>query len=167
MIPFKPSATEHPRATGAAAAPPDSGVRPAGPSQPGALRGRLMLLAGLVSASVLTGCGGGLYLTVPVGGPDSSGPPAVALSPLPGFVQPGGVLTLGAAASSSWGIDQVAFYRIDGNRATFLGADSSPPFQWSTVIPGDGRGQVAYFASATDGAGRVADSQVVAAPVVY
>lgn len=134
--------------------------------QPARTGRRVALTASLALAAALTGCGGGLYLTVPIGGYDD-GPPTVAVSPLPSFVQPGGVLTLGASASSDWGISQVAFYRIDGSFATFLGADASPPYQWSTPVPGDGRRQVAYFARATDGYGRVADSGVVATPVLY
>lgn len=124
-------------------------------------------LVGLVTASaVLAGCGGGVYLTVPIGGYDEP-PPSVALSPLPAVVQPGGVLTLGAATSSVYAIEDVAFYRIDGGRSTFLGADAFPPYQVTTGIPGDGRPSVAYFAQVRDVAGRVGESRVVAAPIVY
>lgn len=160
MNPLKPAAND-------LSHPPEAAATPVGASRrPRSTRRRLALLGSLALAGALTGCGGGLYLTVPIGGYDDR-PPAVAISPLPSFVQPGGVLTLGAAASSDWGISEVAFYRIDGRFATFLGADAFPPYQWSTTIPGDGRGEVAYFARATDGAGRVGDSAVVAAPIAY
>ena len=117
-------------------------------------------------SALLAGCGGGVYLTVPIGG-YPEGPPSVVMSPLPSFVEPRGVLTLGAGATSPYAIEDVAFYRIDGRFSTFLGADSFPPYQLSTGIPVDGRPTVAYFAEVRDAAGRVAQSQVVTSTVVY
>jgi hypothetical protein len=101
-----------------------------------------------------------------VDGPDYfDAPPVVQMSPLPSPVQAGGVLRLGASAADEDGIDEVAFYRVDGNRATFLGADFTPPYQVDTLIPGD-RFTVSYFARATDRAGRRTDSAVVSASVL-
>ena len=127
-------------------------------------------LAGLIAtvsmAAALTGCGGGVFLGYTyVDDPYFDAPPEVQISPLPEFVQVGGTLVLGASAADEDGIDEVAFYRIDGRFATFLGADRSPPYQAATLIPGD-RALVSYFARATDRAGRQSDSAVVSANVV-
>lgn len=120
----------------------------------------------LVTAGLLAGCGGGVFLGYTyVDDPYLDAPPQVQISPIPAVVEVGGTLVLGASAADEDGIDEVAFYRIDGRFATFLGADLTPPYQAATVIPGD-RGLVSYFARATDRAGRQSDSQVVSATVV-
>jgi hypothetical protein len=125
------------------------------------------IAAAAVAALLLAGCGGGISLGYTwVDDPDYiDAPPVVQMSPLPPVVQVGGTLRLGAAAADEDGIDEVAFYRIDGPFATFLGADQVPPYQVDTVIPGD-RFTVSYFARAFDRAGRRTDSAVVSADVV-
>jgi hypothetical protein len=121
----------------------------------------------LAAATSLTACGGGIVLGYNY--VDDYGyfdaPPTVQMSPLPPVVQVGGTLVLGAAAADEDGIDEVAFYRIDGPFATFLGADRSPPYQVATPVPGD-RSVLGFFARATDRAGRRADSAVVSTNVV-
>lgn len=144
-----------------ALAPPGGAARAPSRSRRGALVG----LVG--AAALLAGCGGGVYLTVPIGEVDN-GPPLVQISPLPSFVQPNGVLTLGAGVAGGNGTVQVAFYRIDGafgTTATYLGADNVPPYQLSTLIPADGRTSVSYYAEAQDRFGYVVRSAVVSAPV--
>jgi hypothetical protein len=126
------------------------------------------VLLAAVTAS-LVGCGGGLYLSYefPIGVVDDRAP-SVQISALPASVPAGAALILGATAVDEDGIAEVSLYRIDGNGfATFLAADRSPPFEWTTLIPGDGRPTVSYFARAVDGRGRVGDSAVVTAGIRY
>jgi hypothetical protein len=126
-------------------------------------------LAAAVGAAVsLVGCGGGLYLGYEWGGGWSDdGPPRVAISALPAVVEPGGLLILGANASDGDGIAEVSLYRVDGEFATLMATDRQAPWQWQTVIPGDGRRSVSYFARAVDGSGRIGDSGVVSAAVRF
>lgn len=144
----------------------DPAAAPSAGARPPRGRRRAALAAVLAFSALGSACGGGLWLTVPVGDP-SDEPLRISLSPLPPVVQPGGLLTLGAGVSGPYAIEQVAFYRIDGRVSTFIGRDETPPFQTSTFIPGDGRSRVAYFAQVSDVAGRVTPSQVVEAVVVY
>ena len=106
---------------------------------------------------LLAGCGGGLYL----GWGDCcvSGAPSVSITTAQTSVAAGGSLRVVAAASDSdSGIDEVAFYRVDGGTDTRLGSDGSAPYAWDVPVPADGRSSVSVFARARDGAGNTADS---------
>jgi Bacterial Ig domain len=130
---------------------------------------RLLALAlALVSAFALAGCGGGISIGLTYGfGDDLEGtPPSVSIAAPAGPVQAGQVITLVAAASDASGIDSVAFYRVDGVGTTLLGSDGSAPYEWSTVVPTDGRTTLQVFAHALDNSGQRSDSQVVSVTVV-
>lgn len=107
------------------------------------------LLAGLAA------CGGGLFIGI---GDDDFGPPSVSLAAAVSTVQAGSTLRVVAAAADENGIDEVAFYRIDGNVAVRLGGDGSSPYEWQVEVPDDGRTTLRLFARATDGFGDRADS---------
>lgn len=148
---------------------PPAPPRPTLRAAPIRARRRLTALAAvLAGAATLSGCGGGLYLGYEWGGGWSDdGPPRVSISALPPVVDPGGLLVMGANAADADGIVEVTLYRLDGDFATPVGTDRQPPWQWQTVIPGDGRRTVAYFARAVDGVGRFGDSAVVSAAVRF
>lgn len=112
----------------------------------------------------LAGCGGGISIGFGFGGDDDD-PPSVSLAVTPASVVPGGTLQLAAAATDDWGVDEVRFYRIDGDFEVLLGSDIHPPYAWSTTAPDDGRGTLLLFARAIDGAGQRADSAVVEVPI--
>ena len=106
---------------------------------------------------LLAGCGGGLYLGW--GDCCDSGAPSVSITTAQTSVAAGGSLRVVAAAShSDSGIDEVAFYRVDGGIDTRLGSDGSAPYAWDVPVPADGRSSVSVFARARDGAGNTADS---------
>jgi len=63
-----------------------------------------------------------------------------------------------AAAADESGIDEVRFYRYDGNSAVRLGTDGSSPYDWQLQVPADGRASVTVFARAFDEAGNSNDS---------
>ncbi|MBS0437389.1 Ig-like domain-containing protein [Piscinibacter sp.] len=106
---------------------------------------------------LLAGCGGGLYLGW--GNCCDGGAPSVSITTAQTSVAAGGSLRVVAAASDSdSGIDEVAFYRVDGGADTRLGSDGSAPYAWDVPVPADGRSSVSVFARARDGAGNTADS---------
>lgn len=106
---------------------------------------------------LLAGCGGGLYLGW--GDCCDSGAPSVSITTAQTSVAAGGSLHVVAAASDNdSGIDEVAFYRVDGGSDTRLGSDGSAPYEWDVPVPADGRSSVSVFARARDGAGNTADS---------
>ena len=77
----------------------------------------------------------------------------------------GGTLAVAAAAADADGIDEVAFYRRDGGRWVFLGADRQAPYEWTVPVPADGRTTLEVFARATDRSGAQADSAIVVVAV--
>jgi Bacterial Ig domain len=111
------------------------------------------------AALSLTACGGGFFVEIGDGFDD--GPPSVSLAAGATSVQAGQTLNVVAAAADSNGIDEVAFYRLDGNTAVRLGSDGRAPYEWSVSVPSDGRSTLRLFARATDGFGNRADSDVV------
>ena len=125
-------------------------------------------LLALVPAVALAGCGGGISIGLNYGfGDDLDGtPPSVSIAAPTGPLQAGQVITLVAAASDASGIDSVAFYRVDGPGTTLLGSDGGAPYEWSTVVPTDGRTTLQLFARALDNTGQRADSQIVSVTVV-
>ena len=115
-------------------------------------------LATLAATLLLAGCGGGLYIGW---GGDccDAGPPSVSITTAQTSVPAGGTLRVVAAASDNEsGIDEVAFYRVDGGSSTRLGSDGAAPYEWDVAVPADGRATVSVFARARDGAGNTADS---------
>jgi Bacterial Ig domain len=113
----------------------------------------------LTATLVLAACGGGFFVEIGDGFDD--GPPSVSLVAGATSVQAGQTLRLVAAAADSNGIDAVAFFRLDGNSAVLLGSDGREPYEWSVLVPGDGRATLRLFARATDGFGNRADSEVI------
>jgi len=115
------------------------------------------LAATAAIALLLAGCGGGLYLGW--GDCCDSGAPSVSITTAQTSVAAGGSLhVVAAAADNDSGIDEVAFYRVDGGIDTRLGSDGSAPYAWDVPVPADGRSSVSVFARARDGAGNTADS---------
>jgi hypothetical protein len=106
----------------------------------------------------LSACGGGVYYY------DDGGdwqPPDVSIA-APAQAQAGSTVRLTAAAVDDWsGVEQVGFYRVEGNSAVLLGTDRSRPYEWLMTVPNDGRNYVEVFAWARDREGNEADSAVV------
>ena len=116
--------------------------------------------ATLAATLLLAGCGGGLYLGW--GDYDDDGAPSVSITTAQTSVVAGGTLRVVAAASDDdSGIDEVAFYRVDGATDTRLGSDGSAPYEWNVPVPADGRTTVSVFARARDGAGNTANSSLL------
>ncbi|MBX3604477.1 MAG: hypothetical protein KF788_04365 [Piscinibacter sp.] len=111
----------------------------------------------------LAACGGGLYIGF---GDGDYGPPSVSLAAAATTVQAGTTVRVVAAAADENGIDEVAFYRLDGNTAVRLGSDGSAPYEWQVAVPSDGRTTLHLFARATDGVGDRADSDELVLTVV-
>lgn len=109
---------------------------------------------------VLAGCGGGISFGFGFDG-DGDDPPSVSLAVTPASAAPGGTLQLVAAAADDWGVDEVQFFRIDGDFELRLGSDGTAPYGWTTTAPDDGRTTLLLFARAIDGAGQRADSAIV------
>ena len=115
-------------------------------------------------AMALAGCGGGVYLGYEWG--DDGLPPSVELVASAYEVVPLQSVRLVAAAADDTGyIDQVEFYRFDGNRPVLLGIDRSQPYETLMVVPDDGRARVELFARAVDSYGDVGDSAIIALDV--
>jgi len=125
---------------------------------------RRRLVPGL-AAALLAGCGGGLWIEL---GDDDwyDGDPSVSIAAASATAVAGGTLHVIAAAADDDGIDEVAFYRRDGSRWTYLGADTRAPYEWWVPVPADGRVLLKVAARATDRGGREADSEVLQVPVV-
>jgi hypothetical protein len=127
------------------------------------MRVRLRLLV-LWLPLLLVACGGSLFIGF--GANADVDPPSVSLAAAANTVQAGATLKLFAAASDSGsGIEEVAFYRLDGNSEVRLGSDGTAPYEWSLLVPNDGRTTLRVFARATDGAGNRADSALVTVTV--
>ena len=122
------------------------------------LRRRLGTALASLMLGVLAGCGGGVYIDVPIyNGP----PPEVALAVAPTAGSRGEAVQLAAAVTASNGVQYVSFYRIDFGFSTLLGRLSDRPFQWGTSIPIDAGSSVTYFVQACDLAGLCTSSQPV------
>ena len=115
-------------------------------------------LGALAASTWLAGCGGGVYLEF---GDWDDLPPVVELAASASTAPAGGTVRLVAAAADEDGIDHVRFYRYDGNTAVLLGTDGAAPYEWTLVVPADGRGSVSVFAHAVDRSGNRADSNLV------
>jgi len=94
-------------------------------------------LVALAATLLLAGCGGGVYIGW---GNWDDGAPSVSITTAQTSVPAGGTLHVVAAASDNdSGIDEVAFYRVDGGTDTRLGSDGSAPYDWNVAVPADGR----------------------------
>jgi len=114
----------------------------------------------LLAATLVAGCGGGLFIGFGCCGDDIA--PSVQLVADVSSAAPGAAVELIAAAADENGIDSIAFYRLDASGNAFLlGTDGSSPYHWSTTIPIGAAGSVRYFARATDIPGNRADSNIV------
>ena len=109
----------------------------------------------LLLPAALAACGGGLFIGF---GDDDFGPPSVSLDAAQTSVVAGDTVRVVAAAADENGIDEVAFYRVDGGSAVRLGSDADEPYEWFVAVPTDGRTTLRLFARATDGWGNRADS---------
>ena len=121
------------------------------------------IVAPLLLSAVLAGCGGGISFGIGIGNGNGfdENPPSVSISTPVTSIQAGQQLTLVAAASDDSGIDDVVFYRVDGGIFTVLGSDGRSPYEWTTVVPTDGRTTLIVFARARDNAGNTADSAAI------
>jgi len=106
------------------------------------------------AAFVLGGCGGG----VGFGYCDDcdNQPPSVVIVSAVETIEAGEELRLVAAASDESGIDDVTFYRRDGETDVVLGSDGSAPYEWR-LTPEDA-GTLVVFARARDDDGNRANS---------
>jgi Bacterial Ig domain len=118
----------------------------------------------LLAVLGLGACGGGFYLGYEYGFDDT--PPSVSLAVASTSVRAGDVLQVSAAAADDYGIDSVAFYRLDGNGAVLLGSDGREPYNWQVTVPSDGRTVLTLFARATDWDGNRTDSVAVSVNVL-
>src|SRR5687767_4606108 len=116
-------------------------------------------VAAVAAALFLAACGGGVYLGFGDGFDDF--PPVVNLAAAVVSVQAGQSARFVAAASDENGIDEVAFFRIDGNGSVEVARDTTVPYEAMVLAPADGRTALSVFARATDDFGNQADSQVV------
>jgi hypothetical protein len=114
-----------------------------------------------LAALDLSSCGGGISFGIGIGdGFDD--PPDVSLAANVTAAHPGDAIRLVAAASDDFGVDFVAFFRLENDgSATRLGSDGVAPFQWDAVMPSTAAGSVQFFARAVDGAGQASDSALV------
>jgi hypothetical protein len=122
-------------------------------------------LAILGAALAATGCGGGIWLGI---GDDPDDPPSVALVSDVDAAPPGGLVRLTAAASDDFGVDHVAFFRVDPTTggATLLARVAGPPYRLDVAMPDTSAAAVEFFARAVDDVGQVGDSDVVSVAVL-
>jgi len=126
--------------------------------------------AALAAAMLLAGCGGGVSIGFGYiyDGDDYYDvyAPSVSLAVAQASVVAGQPVDMVAAAADENGIESVAFYRLDGDRAVLLGTDGAEPFEWQTLAPTDGRTRLLLFARARDNAGNRADSATVSIAII-
>ena len=122
---------------------------------------RTYMLIVTASVALVAGCRIGTYVSI---GPDDE-PPSVSIAASPATASRGEIIGLVAAAADDYRVVDVAFYRRDVGGDTLLGRDNSAPYALETVVPAGASGELRYFARATDDAGQVGDSLVVAVTV--
>ena len=123
------------------------------------IRTRVLIVT--ASVALVAGCRIGTYVSI---GPDDE-PPSVSIAASPATASRGEIIGLVAAAADDYRVVDVAFYRRDVGGDTLLGRDNSAPYALETVVPAGASGELRYFARATDDAGQVGDSLVVAVTV--
>lgn len=120
----------------------------------------------LLTALLLSACGGGVSFGFGSGVPFDNSPPSISLAAAASSVLAGQTLALIAAAADESGIDAVIFYRLDPGEQRALGTLTRPPYELSVTAPTDGRQSLRVFARAIDNAGNRADSQVIEISIV-
>jgi hypothetical protein len=127
---------------------------PTGPSP------RLRPLLALLAALALSGCGGGVWFGIG-DDLDDDDAPTVALAASVAAARPGEVVQLVAAASDDFGVDHVAFYRLEAaGGTTLLVRDTAAPYTLDVLVQA-GTAGTSYFARAVDDGGQASDSAVV------
>lgn len=115
---------------------------------------------------LLTSCGGGVFIGYDNRDFDDRSP-SVSLAVSPTGARVGEAIDLVAAASDDFGIDSVAFFRVDATgNALLLGSDGVAPYTWDTTLPNTDQASVSYFARATDDVGQRSDSALVSVAVL-
>jgi hypothetical protein len=132
---------------------------------PAKIRAAVLSSIALMAAVTLLlhGCGGGVFFGI--GDDFDDSPPSVNLTTAATSVPAGQQVRFVAAASDEDGIDQVSFYRLDGNGPVLLGSDGGAPYEWTATAPTDGRNTLQVFARAFDHFGSSADSATVAVAI--
>lgn len=117
-------------------------------------------IAASLPALALAGCG--VSVGIGVGDGFDEEPPTVTITSPVSTIQAGQPITFVAAASDpETGIDDVAFFRVDGAVFFPLGSDGASPYEWTTTAPNDGRTSLIVFARARDNAGNTTDSSAI------
>jgi hypothetical protein len=126
---------------------------------------RHLSAAAILGAVLVSGCGGGIVISLGNDGYGGDNPPEVSLVADVAAASTGTPIQLSAAASDDYAVDSVEFLRIDpDNVSTALGRDRSPPWGWDTTMPNAaafGGSSVRYYARATDDAGQTRNSASV------
>jgi len=118
----------------------------------------------LVALLALAGCGGGLWVGIGDGFDD---PPSVNLAASPNAARSGEPVRLAAAASDDFGIDHVAFFRLESDgSALLLGTDTAAPYQLDVAMPTTTANMVQFFARAVDDRDQASDSALVGVSVI-
>jgi hypothetical protein len=118
-------------------------------------------LLAVLAAAALAGCGGGVWFGIDGGFDDDDDAPTVALAASAPAARPGEVVQLVAAASDDFGVDHVAFYRLEAaGGTTLLGRDTAAPYTLDVLVQA-GTAGASYFAQAVDDVGQASDSAVV------
>lgn len=116
---------------------------------------------------LLASCGGGVFIGYGSSRDCCDGLPSVSLAASPTAARPGDAIGLVAAASDDFGMDSVAFFRVDASgNAQLLGSDGVVPYTWDTTLPNTGQSSVSYFARAFDDLGQRSDSALVSVAVL-
>ena len=112
-----------------------------------------------LAATLLAGCGGGIYVDVS----DPWGPPPdISLTASTPVARRGDLVRLSAAITVPDGtIDRITFYRIEPGVSTALGTLYGPPAQLDTPIPFNAGNSVGYWAKVCDLAGYCSESATV------
>lgn len=123
-------------------------------------------LAVTLAVALVSGCGGGLWVGVDVGGDGEA--PDVSITSAAEQAVAGSTVRVVVAASDPDGIEQVWFYRLDGDGWTQLEGckEEVRPYTCDVFVPADGRLQVQIRARAFDTWDDEADSNVLTLPVV-
>ena len=119
-----------------------------------------------LAVATLGACGGGLWIGIDGSWGDDRAP-SVSIASAATSAVAGGTLRVVAAAADDDGIDEVSFFRRDGNRWTLLGSDGTQPYEWMVAVPVDGRSVLEVYARATDRSGWQADSEVLQVSIVH
>jgi hypothetical protein len=115
-------------------------------------------LAGCALALGLAGCGGGVF--VGINDRLDSRPPTVSLAG-PSTAMAGQLVRLTAAAADDHGVEQVAFYRVEGTGEVRLAIDENAPYEIETTMPLTAPATLRFFARAIDVEGNLTQSSTI------